>query len=103
MFEDAFHVLCYNMKLLIGIFVSNVHCIQLMICPILTTFTYCLSAVRQLWKVPESGLKENMTNCDQDMYAHKKRVTTVRFHPTASGVSHSELYMYSSCRLHVYV
>jgi len=40
----------------------------------------------KIWKIPETGLTENMVNCNGELVGHQKRVYTVNFHPTASNV-----------------
>jgi len=40
----------------------------------------------KVWKVPESGLTENIATPNGELVGHQKRVNTVNFHPTASNV-----------------
>jgi len=37
----------------------------------------------KLWMIPEEGLKENKTQCDGEMVGHSKKVTNLKWSPTA--------------------
>lgn len=39
-----------------------------------------------MWGIPEGGLTENLSEPLQDLHGHERKVTLVRFHPTASNV-----------------
>lgn len=40
----------------------------------------------QVWGIPEAGLTENISEPLQDLRGHERKVTLLRFHPTASNV-----------------
>jgi WD40 repeat protein len=40
----------------------------------------------KIWKIPEGGLKENMTTPVQSLQGHKRKVGTVNFNPIANNV-----------------
>jgi coronin-1B/1C/6 len=40
----------------------------------------------QVWGIPEGGLTENIADPLQDLRGHEKKVTLLRFHPTAANV-----------------
>lgn len=40
----------------------------------------------KVWKIPDGGLTENIVEPEVDMVEHEKKITIVRYHPTAKGV-----------------
>ena len=48
----------------------------------------------QVWKIPDSGLKENLIMARKELLGHSRRVGLIEWHPTARDVLLSSAYDY---------
>jgi coronin-2 len=40
----------------------------------------------KLWRIPDEGLTENLTQWSAELVGHSKKVCYIEWHPSASGV-----------------
>ena len=45
-----------------------------------------------MWRIPEGGLKEHLTECEVDLRGHQKKVSYLEWHPTAANILLSTSY-----------
>lgn len=39
-----------------------------------------------MWRIPEGGLRGNLTDCEADLQGHTKKVSYIEWHPAAANI-----------------
>ena len=40
----------------------------------------------KIWRIPEGGLKENMSECTTELHGHNRKAGHIQWHPTAEHI-----------------